>query len=153
MTDLVSAGTALRQLILACERFRQTAAAHLGLDPTQTQAVSHLYNSGDLGASELGSLLGLNTSSITALVDRMEANGIARRLPHPTDRRRMVVQLTDAGHGLIADTTEFFFGAFDHIDAAQLPLLTQLLSTLATDLEVQTTDMQQQTQLRRRIDR
>jgi DNA-binding MarR family transcriptional regulator len=148
VSDLSTAGAALRRLVLACERYRHTAAAHLGLDPTQTQAVSHLHQSGDLGASELGALLGLNTSSITALLDRMEANNIARRSPHPTDRRRTVVQLTDHGHTLIADTAKFFYGAFDHIDPGHVPLLTQLLSALATDLEKHTGDMQLETQFR-----
>lgn len=44
---------------------------------------------------------GYDTSSATALVDPLERRDIARRSPHPTNRRRSVVGLTDHGHGVM----------------------------------------------------
>jgi len=34
---------------------------------------------------------------MTALLDRLERVGYARRIPHPSDRRSILVELTDAG--------------------------------------------------------
>src|ERR1700712_2316910 len=99
--ELDQAVVALRELFLASEHYRHAAGAYLGLDISQTQALSYLRNRGPLGPTELGLLLGLNTSSITALIDRLEAGGMARRRPHPSDRRRAVVELSDHGTAAI----------------------------------------------------
>ncbi|WP_111768500.1 MarR family winged helix-turn-helix transcriptional regulator [Nakamurella deserti] len=131
---LTAAGNALRELALAIEHYRQTASAVLQLDVRQTQAVSYLYSRGAMGQAELAQLLMLNTSSVTALVDRLEAHRIARRTPHPTDRRRFVVELTEEGRSVISDTASFLLGTFDHVDAAELPRLSTVLSTMAQDL-------------------
>jgi DNA-binding MarR family transcriptional regulator len=138
---LADAAAALRELILAGERYRRAASNYLGLDLSQTQAVSYLYSRGDIGQSDLGALLGYNTSSITALVDRLERDGIARRQPHPTDRRRTVVTLNEHGHDAVATTRQWFLRAFDHIDPQTLPDVTAALSVIAADLGLQTADL------------
>ncbi len=142
---LVAAGEGLRELVLATERYRQAAAAALGLDVRQTQAVSYLYSRGAMGQAELAELLLLNTSSVTALVDRLEAHRIARRTPHPTDRRRFVVELTDEGRAVIGDTARYLLGTFDHVDADELPRLAATLTTMAQDLRRHTRDLTDRT--------
>ena len=131
---VVEAVEALRELILAGDHYRQNMTAYLNLDMSQTQALSYLYNRGDMGQSELGALLGFNTSSMTALVDRLERAGIAERRPHPSDRRRSVVHLTSSGRQAIRTTGRWFVRAFDHIDASQLPDLTAAFTAIAADL-------------------
>ncbi len=132
--SLVEAVEALRELILAGEHYRQHMTAYLNLDMSQTQALSYLYSRGDMGQSELGALLGFNTSSMTALVDRLERDQIAERRPHPTDRRRSVVHLTDSGRQAIRITGRWFVRAFDHVEPAQLPDLTASFTAIAADL-------------------
>jgi DNA-binding MarR family transcriptional regulator len=131
---LVEAVEALRELILAGEHYRQNVTAYLNLDMSQTQALSYLYSRGDMGQSELGALLGFNTSTMTALVDRLERADIAQRRPHPTDRRRSVVHLTDSGRQAIRTTGRWFVRAFDHVDPTQLPDLTVAFTAIAADL-------------------
>ena len=135
---LIDAVAALRELILAGEKYRQTASNYLGLDISETQAVSYLYSRGEIGQSELGALLGYTTSSITALVDRLERDDIARRRPHPTDRRRAIVGLTDHGNDAVRTTGRWFVRAFDHIDRADLPGIVNALSAIAGDLRTHT---------------
>jgi DNA-binding MarR family transcriptional regulator len=131
---LVEAVEALRELILAGEHYRQNVTAYLNLDMSQTQALSYLYSRGDMGQSELGALLGFNTSTMTALVDRLERADIAQRRPHPTDRRRSVVHLTDSGRQAIRTTGRWFVRAFDHVDPGHLPDLTVAFTAIAADL-------------------
>ena len=52
---------------------------------------------GSLPMRMMGERLQLHPTSITNIVDRLEADGLARRLPHPSDRRTTLVELTDAG--------------------------------------------------------
>ncbi len=53
-----------------------------------------------MGQTELADALGITTSSVTSLIDRMERSGLVKRQPHPRDRRRTVVQLTKYGVGV-----------------------------------------------------
>ncbi len=149
--ELVKAVEALRELILAGEHYRQMVTGYLNLDTSQTQALSYLYSRGDMGQSELGALLGFNTSSMTALVDRLERDDIAERRPHPTDRRRYVVHLTDAGRKAIRTTGRWFVRAFDHVEAAGLPDLSAALLSIAADLRVHAQDMSDTPSIGRRV--
>lgn len=135
--DLLRAGEALRTLILAAEHYRQAVAVETGLDIRQTQAISYLHSRGSMGQSELAAALGLNTGSVTSLVDRLEAHAIARRVPHPTDRRRFVVELTDTGENIVRRSTAFLVGAFSHVEPSQLGRLADTLGHLAGGLRRQ----------------
>jgi len=139
--NLIAASAALRELILAGEKYRQVASAYLQVDIGQAQAISYLYSRGSMGQSELGALLGFNTSSITALVDRLERDHIAQRLPHPTDRRRTRVELTDHGRAAVETLGHWFMRAFGNIDASRLPEVTAALATIAAGLRSHTTDL------------
>lgn len=48
-------------------------------------------------ARRLADLLGCDASTVTSLVDRLERHGVVSRVPHPTDRRAKVLQLTPLG--------------------------------------------------------
>jgi MarR family transcriptional regulator, organic hydroperoxide resistance regulator len=51
---------------------------------------------------EVAKRLGLATPTVTKATTRMEAAGLLRRAPHPTDRRLVRLVLTDRGHELEA---------------------------------------------------
>ena len=56
----------------------------------------------------LATLLGLDKSSVTGLVDRAERRGLVTRVPSSADRRVVLVDLTDAGRALVADVSAGF---------------------------------------------
>ncbi|WP_157970653.1 MarR family winged helix-turn-helix transcriptional regulator [Nakamurella deserti] len=109
-------------------------AGETGLDLRQTQAISYLHTRGPMGQSDLAEALGLNTGSVTSLVDRLEAHSIAQRTPHPTDRRRFVVELTRGGREIADRSTDFMLGAFADIPPRRLGELADALVLLATGL-------------------
>lgn len=125
---------ALRDLILASEAYRQAVAHHLGLGVTETQAMSNLIASSAMGQTELADALGITTSSVTSLIDRMEAAGLVKRQPHPRDRRRTVVQLTKYGRETVELTRAWFIRAFDEVADDQLDEVAETLTSLATNL-------------------
>jgi DNA-binding MarR family transcriptional regulator len=45
-------------------------------------------------------------SYLTSVVDVMERRGVARREPHPTDRRAKTVAMTEQGHQVLAQALE-----------------------------------------------
>ena len=48
---------------------------------------------------------------MTNRIDRLESEGLVRRLPDPGDRRRVLVELTAAGRKLVDQATEARFEA------------------------------------------
>ncbi|MDN5747302.1 MAG: MarR family transcriptional regulator [Pseudonocardia sp.] len=61
---------------------------------------------GRLPMRVVGERLQLHPTSVTNIVDRLAADGLARRVPHPTDRRATLVAITDAGAALRERATE-----------------------------------------------
>ncbi|EHR62597.1 MarR family winged helix-turn-helix transcriptional regulator [Saccharomonospora cyanea] len=45
----------------------------------------------------MGERLQLHPTSVTNIVDRLEKDGLVKRLPHPTDRRTTLVEITEEG--------------------------------------------------------
>ncbi len=61
---------------------------------------------GALPLSKMGQRLQVHPTSVTNIVDRLEAQGLARRVPHPTDRRTTLAEITAEGRSLVAEATE-----------------------------------------------
>jgi DNA-binding MarR family transcriptional regulator len=61
---------------------------------------------GALPLSRIGSRLQVHPASITNVVDRCQAQGLVRRLPHPTDRRATLAEITSSGRELVGKATE-----------------------------------------------
>jgi len=59
------------------------------------------FNDGSLPLAQVGKLLQVHQTSITNLVDKLEAQGLLQRKPHPTDRRSTIAQMTPAGKALL----------------------------------------------------
>jgi DNA-binding MarR family transcriptional regulator len=55
---------------------------------------------GRLPMRVMGERLQLHPTSVTNIVDRLQADGLVRRTPHPTDRRATLVEITEAGAAL-----------------------------------------------------
>lgn len=45
----------------------------------------------------MGERLQLHPTSVTNIVDRLEGDGLVKRIPHPSDRRTTLVEITDEG--------------------------------------------------------
>lgn len=74
---------------------------HLGLTPPLAAALWALDAAGaDVSMSDVALALGCDRSNVTLLSEKLEAAGLAQRLPHPDDRRARVLRLTPAGRRL-----------------------------------------------------
>lgn len=56
-----------------------------------------MWNENNLKANELGRRAGLEPSTMTGLLDRMENAGLLKRAPDPLDRRASKIGLTKLG--------------------------------------------------------
>ena len=74
--------------------FDKLAAELLGVNETDLHCLNIIENSGGLTAGQLADQSGLTNGAITGVLDRLERAGFARRVPDPTDRRRVKVEVT-----------------------------------------------------------
>jgi len=92
----VQVAVSLRALSTEIDRLDQAAADRYGLNRTDMRALDITGRAGPLAPTELARLLGFTTGGVTTVLDRLERAGYIRRQPDPADRRRQVVQVTEA---------------------------------------------------------
>jgi DNA-binding MarR family transcriptional regulator len=73
--------------------FHTVVAARQGLSATEEKALDLLERAGPLTAGELARQTGLAPASVTGLINRLEGKGFARRIPNPSDRRSVLVEV------------------------------------------------------------
>lgn len=83
---------------IAGARFAQRLA-EFGIKPRHC-SVLELAEPGRLSQLELAERIGVTPSVVVDMLDELEALDAVRRVPHPDDRRRRVIELTDAGREL-----------------------------------------------------
>ncbi len=128
----------LRMMILAGERYRQAFAGAIGLGTTESQALSYLAVHGASGQTTLARDLGLTSSASTALVDRLERQGVAERVRHSHDRRRTTVHLTERGLLMVAESQRWLAETLARVDEDELEKVSASLAFVATTLQSRT---------------
>ncbi|MHA7985771.1 MarR family winged helix-turn-helix transcriptional regulator [Rathayibacter sp. CAU 1779] len=84
--------------------------------------------------NELATLLELDKSSVSGLVDRAVRRGLVLRTPSATDRRSVRVALTDTGKRMAADVTAEFGADVDVLLSRLSPDDRGALTRIATDV-------------------
>ena len=79
-----------------------------------------------LSPHQLGERLLVTRGTVTGLLDTLQRQGLVRRVPHPTDRRMLLIELTRTGHTMLRETWRTHF-----------PAQTEMMSVLS-DLEKET---------------
>lgn len=93
-----AAWSLMGDLVLDNERRREVADA-LGMSFGRAKALRRLARA-PMAMWELASTLGIDKPYATVIVDDLEAQGLVRRRPHPTDRRAKLVEVTRKGREL-----------------------------------------------------
>ena len=83
--------------------FDKLAAARLGVSVTDLHCLNIVESRHGLTAGELAVESGLTTGAVTAVIDRLERAGFARRVRDERDRRKVKVEVTDAFYARAAD--------------------------------------------------
>jgi DNA-binding MarR family transcriptional regulator len=69
----------------------------LGVSAAGGLALGQLRDHGPMSPSELGERLIVTRATVTGVVDSLERRGLVRRTPNPTDRRSLLIEITDEG--------------------------------------------------------
>ncbi len=72
----------------------------MGLTFARYQVLGLLRSSRPLSLGQVGTSLWVTPGTVTSSVDRLEASGLIRRFPHPSDGRTVLAEITPAGRRL-----------------------------------------------------
>jgi len=61
---------------------------------------------GQLSLSQIGERLQVTPATVTNAIDRLEADDLIRRLPHPSDARTTLAEITKRGLKVVGEATE-----------------------------------------------
>jgi len=90
------------------------------LSPAAASALNRLESDGPLGVTRLARAEHVSQPAMTQLVERLVTEGLVERRSLETDRRSVLVSLTDAGRAAIADRRRRRTERLEH-DLDQLP--------------------------------
>ena len=105
-----------------------------GVNPTEFAVLELLYHKGEQPIQHIGKKILLASSSITYVVDKLEAKGFVERKACPKDRRVTYAAITEQGKTFIEEafpkhekTIESIFG---HLSEAELEKTIELLKKI-----------------------
>jgi DNA-binding MarR family transcriptional regulator len=109
--------------------------AGTGLTRARTHLLWELDRRGPSTQQALATTLKVSPRNVTGLVDALESHGYLERRPHPTDRRALLVTLTDLGSQtmarMAADREQAAAQLLSDLSDSQLDQLRQALDTVA----------------------
>jgi len=121
-------------------RYLEHECSDLDLSATEIHMLSYLSGYSPAPVGELHRVLGVKRSTLTSLLDRLEARAWVERRPSPRDRRSVMVGLTSAGH-TAADAVQAVIEALeaaiaDRARPADIAGFNAVLSAISTATEI-----------------
>lgn len=107
------------------------AAERIGVNATDFQCLDVVHRAGSLTAGELAAEAGLTTGAVTAVIDRLERAGYARRVRDADDRRRVRVEVTsrlaERAEAIWGPMTEEWWALMERYTTEQLNVMVELV--------------------------
>ncbi len=95
--DSLALANELRPLLLQLNRHLRRELARLGVTAGQAALLHAIRTNPGAGVRELAEREGVSPPRVTAALDRLEADGLVRRTRSAADRRRVLLEVTEAG--------------------------------------------------------
>jgi DNA-binding MarR family transcriptional regulator len=135
MTDPIDVLIALRRYGLENDRFDASVARAHDVSMAEMKAIDHIQAEGELTPGQLGERLSLSSGAVTAVIDRLERGGWVERTPHPSDRRSVMVRMSEqsmeAGARIYLPYSEALARAAANLPAASRKAIVDFLNGAA----------------------
>jgi DNA-binding MarR family transcriptional regulator len=92
----------LRRIIRAVGLYSKELLGKRNLTTSQLATLRQLARRGALSAGDLARGISVSQATITGIVDRLESRALVTRVRDREDRRRVVIDLTEAGREVVA---------------------------------------------------
>jgi DNA-binding MarR family transcriptional regulator len=133
--------------ILASRRLHASLHPELGskLTPSKVRALALIAESGGLRIGQLADAVGVDDTTATRMVDRLEEAGVAARHGAEGDRRATLVELTDEGAKLMRDVAVqrqlFFCDVLEALEPGERTELVRLTEKAAVALRARSEEL------------
>lgn len=132
-------GAMMQKLVRALQLFERDQIKAYGFTTSQCYTILELYKSEGLTMNELSERMNLNSSTMTRILDNLVRDKYISRDKDESDRRIVVVSLTDAGKKIAQelDTTvkQYYKKIIDNIPESQVEEILRSVSTLQKAFE------------------
>jgi MarR family transcriptional regulator, lower aerobic nicotinate degradation pathway regulator len=136
------AGQLFFRLWRASHERTATALEAIDLTPAQFGLLNFLRVRKGAIQQEIGTAMGIDPSTMVSLIDELERRGLAKRRPHPQDRRAREVSITPKGLRLLEKGRKAAIESEDEVlrglNAAERRQLLKLLRQALTEAPPQT---------------
>jgi len=105
----------LRAVLDEAIHANHVVARRAGMSVSELLTLAHLSRE-RIGPAEISRRLSVTTAAATGIVDKLVARGYVERSPHPADRRRTELVISDAGRGAVVRQMLPMFMALDEVD-------------------------------------
>ena len=89
-------GAAMQRYQRSTQAFDDAVGRRLGLNPADLRCLDWLVD-GPKTAGQLAAATGLRPAATTTLIDRLSVRGLVRRIASETDRRKVLVEMSEEG--------------------------------------------------------
>lgn len=135
MSDAING---IRQLVRGLRLTEQRTRAATGLSAAQLFLLGQLASEGAASLGDLAERTLTDRSSVAAVVERLEAAGLVTTGRDATDRRRVLVRITEAGRRTVlrapAAPTEILLQALERMPREEVRTLCRGLARLNTEM-------------------
>lgn len=123
--------TLLRQIVRAIDLHAREVSRFTGLTTPQLMVLQTVFTNGPLPVGNIAKAMNLTQATVTTIVDRLEIKGLVQRTRSQTDKRKVLLSLTDAGLQALASSPsplqQQFVASFNQLKGWEQ---TQIVATL-----------------------
>jgi MarR family transcriptional regulator, organic hydroperoxide resistance regulator len=134
-----TAVAALRRILRVTELNARKLAQELELTPSQLLVMQHVGQAKKALPSAIAKAVNLKQATVTVLVNKLVEAGLVTRRRDTEDRRRVWVELTDAGHAVLDGSPDLlqnrFEVGFDNLEAWERAMIISTLERVAALLD------------------
>jgi DNA-binding MarR family transcriptional regulator len=126
-------------LVTESRRLSKEEASRYGVTATQLSVLKLLHEIGDLSLGTLSKEIRAHNSTVTGIVDRMEAAGLVERARSEQDRRVWIIRLTAGGRKVAEKAKvspwDLLRDALAELSVADQEKLTSLMRKVALNVQ------------------
>lgn len=137
--EVIEIITNLRRIIKSISSASKKLRKNFGITIPQLVCLNAVANSTDelVSLKHISQVIQLSAPTVSGIVDRLEKSGLLRRERKKDDRRKLLIQLTDKGREVLANTPESIqIKLSKKINALSQTKRTQIKNALRTLTEV-----------------
>ena len=129
----------LRKIIRSIDLHSRFLVKQVGLTGPQLIILREISKSGEISIGKIACAISLSQATVTGILDRLEKRGLVFRQRSETDRRQIILKITDAGETLLEKAPpimqESFLESFNRLQDWEQAMILSTLQRLVSMMD------------------